>query len=106
MKKFFLIAIFGISTASACLGSAEISAQPSAIGTPIAESLNTQIASISALNTLANQSLQEIQDNTKAIEAAIALDEKSTIELGQLAFELNKKVQLLNIAIKLSALQE
>ena len=65
-----------------------------------------QIASISALNTLANQSLQEIQDNTKAIEAAIALDEKSTIELGQLAFELNKKVQLLNIAIKLSALQE
>lgn len=106
MKKFFLIAIFGISTASACLCSAEISAQPAAIGTPIAESLNTQIASISALNTLANQSLQEIQDNTKAIEAAIALDEKSTIELGQLAFELNKKVQLLNIAIKLSALQE
>ena len=106
MKKFFLIAIFGISTASACLCSAEISAQPSVIGTPIAESLNTQIASISALNTLANQSLQEIQDNTKAIEAAIALDEKSTIELGQLAFELNKKVQLLNIAIKLSALQE
>ena len=106
MKKFFLIAFFGISTAYACLCSAEIAAQPSAIGTPIAESLSAQIASISALNVLANQSLQEIQDNTKAIEATIALDEKSTIELGQLVFELNKKVQLFNIAIKLSALQE
>ena len=37
---------------------------------------------------------------------SFTVDEKSTIELGQLVFELNKKVQLFNMAIKLSALQE